>query len=85
MLILGIFGFGLLLGWIANLILGGGSRPQDWGPLLIAGFSGSFVGGLLISLLSGDGFNLRPSGIIGSILGAVIVLAGVNWFRNRNA
>jgi len=84
-LILGIFGFGLLLGWIANLILGGGSRPQDWGPLLIAGFSGSFVGGLLISLLSGDGFNLRPSGIIGSILGAVIVLAGVNWFRNRNA
>ena len=85
MIILGIFGFGLLLGWIANLILGGGSRPQDWGPLLIAGFSGSFVGGLLLSLLSGDGFALRPSGIIGSIVGAVIVLAGVNWFRNRDA
>jgi hypothetical protein len=28
---------------------------------------------LVISLLAGDGLDLRPSGIIGSILGAVIV------------
>jgi uncharacterized RDD family membrane protein YckC len=37
------------------------------------GLVGSFVGGLVISLLAGDGLDLRPSGIIGSILGAVIV------------
>jgi uncharacterized membrane protein YeaQ/YmgE (transglycosylase-associated protein family) len=30
---------------------------------------------LLISLVSGDGLALRPSGIIGSILGAVLLLA----------
>ena len=31
------------------------------------------VGGLLLSLLFGDGLSIRPSGIIGSILGAVVV------------
>ena len=40
---------------------------------LVAGIAGSFVGGLLSSLLAGDGIDFRPSGIIGSIVGAVIV------------
>ena len=75
MIILAILAFGMLMGWLANLILGGGSHPQNWGPLLFAGLTGSFVGGLVISFVSGDGFNLRPSGIIGSLLGSVIVLA----------
>lgn len=74
MILLGILVFGLGLGWLANVILGNGSHPQDWGPLLVAGFAGSLVGGLLISLLSGDGLALKPSGILGSIVGAVIVL-----------
>jgi uncharacterized membrane protein YeaQ/YmgE (transglycosylase-associated protein family) len=30
---------------------------------------GSFVGGLLVSLLAGDGLSFRPSGIIGSLVG----------------
>ena len=38
---------------------------------------------LLISLLSGDGLNLRPSGIIGSIVGAVIVTAVQQWWTRR--
>lgn len=75
MIILSILLWGMLIGWIANMILGGGSRPDNWVPPLVAGLSGSFVGGLVISLISGDGFNIRLSGIIGSILGAVIVLA----------
>ena len=29
---------------------------------------------LLASLLAGDGLNLRPSGLIGSFVGAIIVL-----------
>ena len=75
MILLFILVWGLFAGWIANLLLRGGTRPADWGPLLIAGLVGSFVGGLLISLLSGDGLSLRPSGLIGSIVGAVVVLA----------
>jgi uncharacterized membrane protein YeaQ/YmgE (transglycosylase-associated protein family) len=38
-----------------------------------AGIGGSFVGGLIASLLAGDGLALRPSGIIGSLVGALIV------------
>ena len=73
MLILAILVFGLAVGWIAQLILGMGTRPD--GRSLVAGLLGSLVGGLIGSLLAGDGIELRPSGIIGSIVGAVIVLA----------
>jgi uncharacterized membrane protein YeaQ/YmgE (transglycosylase-associated protein family) len=84
-LILGIIGFGILIGWLANAILRGGWRPDDWGPVLVAGLLGSFVGGTLLSLLLGDGFALRPSGIIGSILGAVIVLLIWRAVKGRTA
>ena len=72
MLILAILGFGFLVGWLAQLVLGMGSKPD--GRTLIAGLVGSFVGGLLASLIAGDGLDLRPSGLIGSFVGAVIVL-----------
>jgi uncharacterized membrane protein YeaQ/YmgE (transglycosylase-associated protein family) len=77
--------WGLFAGWIANLILGGGMRPDDWGRLLVAGVVGSFVGGLLSNLLSGDGLALRPAGLVGSVAGAVIVLAGAHWWSSRAA
>ena len=73
MLILAIILFGMLVGAAAQKILGYGSRGIDWGRAIIAGLVGSFGGGLVLSLLAGDGLELRPSGIIGSILGAVIV------------
>jgi uncharacterized membrane protein YeaQ/YmgE (transglycosylase-associated protein family) len=72
-LILGIIGFGILVGAAAQLILGRRGRGIDWGMALIAGIAGSFVGGLLFSLLAGDGLAFKPSGIIGSIVGAIII------------
>jgi uncharacterized membrane protein YeaQ/YmgE (transglycosylase-associated protein family) len=74
-LILGLIVFGMGIGWIAQLILGR-TRPgrRNWGQALAAGLIGSFVGGLLVSLIAGDGLELRASGIIGSIVGAVIVV-----------
>lgn len=76
MLILGLIVFGMLIGAIAQLILGKDQRTGfDWGMALGAGLLGSFVGGLLASLIAGDGLDIRPSGIIGSIIGAVIVTA----------
>lgn len=83
MLILGIILIGLFCGWIAQLLLGRRGRQIDMGLALIAGLVGSFVGGLLISLISGDGLALRPSGIIGSIVGAVIVTAIATKARRR--
>lgn len=83
MLIIAIVVLGVFAGWLANLILGGGMFPDDWVRLFLAGVIGSFVGGLLVSLLAGDGLALRPSGIIGSIVGAVIVLAVWNAVADR--
>ena len=80
MLLLGIIVWGFFTGWLAHLILGGRGRPSEWGPLLIAGLVGSFVGGLIGGLLSGDGFALKPSGMIGTVIGAVIVLAAWDKF-----
>ena len=37
MLILGIIVLGMAIGWVANMILGGGSRPKNWAELLMAG------------------------------------------------
>ena len=48
-----------------------------------AGLVGSFIGGLIISLISGDGLAFRPSGIIGSLAGAIIVTLAWQWWRVR--
>lgn len=85
MLILAIIGAGMLVGWFAQLVLGARGREVDWGMALIAGIAGSFVGGLLFSLLAGDGIDLAPSGFIGSFVGAVIVTAIWQFFRRRKA
>lgn len=83
MLILGLIGFGMLVGWIAQAILGQGVRPNA--ESLVAGLVGSFVGGLLVSLLSGDGIAFRASGLIGSIVGAIIVLLIWNVFKRSQS
>jgi uncharacterized membrane protein YeaQ/YmgE (transglycosylase-associated protein family) len=72
-LIIGILVAGMAVGAIAQMILGRSGSSLDWGMALAAGVGGSFVGGLLLSVIFGDGLSLRPSGIIGSILGAVVV------------
>ncbi|MGB3696966.1 MAG: hypothetical protein WBA05_05990 [Gordonia sp. (in: high G+C Gram-positive bacteria)] len=75
MLIIGIILWGMLIGAAAQLILGTGRKGLNWGMALASGLLGSFVGGLLISLIAGDGVEFRPSGIIGSLVGALIVSA----------
>lgn len=85
MLIIGIILFGMLTGAAAQLILGKPAGGLDWSLAFGAGLAGSFVGGLLVSLLAGDGLALRPSGIIGSIVGALIVTVGWLWFKRRDS
>ena len=84
MIILAILGIGIVAGWLAHIIVEGG-RSNDWGFDLLAGFVGSFIGGLLSSLLAGDGFSIRPSGIIGSVVGAVIFLLIYRAVTSRRA
>jgi len=76
----------MICGWLAQVILGrsGGMRGTNWTEAIIAGLLGSFVGGTLISLISGDGFDIKASGIIGSVLGAIIVLAIWGAIRGKS-
>lgn len=74
--ILGLIVVGLIAGLLARAIIPG---KQSMGILLtiVLGIVGSFVGGFLGYLIFGadpNGGFLQPSGIIGSILGAIIVL-----------
>jgi uncharacterized membrane protein YeaQ/YmgE (transglycosylase-associated protein family) len=85
MLILGLILFGMIVGAAAQLVLGGSARQIDWTTALVAGLVGSFVGGLLSSLIAGDGLALRPSGLIGSFVGALVVTAVWQWWSRRNA
>jgi uncharacterized membrane protein YeaQ/YmgE (transglycosylase-associated protein family) len=84
-LIIGLILFGMIVGALAQLILGRSSRGIDWTLAFVAGLAGSFVGGLLISLIAGDGLQLRPSGIIGSLVGALLVTLVFQWWKRRAA
>jgi len=81
MLILAIIVFGMAIGWLAQVVLGQGGRPNAQS--LVAGIVGSFVGGLLVSLLAGDGVALKPSGLIGTFVGAIIVVLVWNAVAKR--
>jgi uncharacterized membrane protein YeaQ/YmgE (transglycosylase-associated protein family) len=83
MLILAILLFGMVVGAAAQLVLGSRTHGINWTTALVAGLLGSFIGGLLVSLLSGDGLALRPSGIIGSIVGAILVTLAWNYWQGR--
>ena len=83
MLIIAIILFGMIVGAGAQLVLGKPRGGYDWTMAIVAGLVGSFIGGLLISLLSGDGLDLRPSGIIGSLAGAIVVTAVWRWWDAR--
>lgn len=85
MLILAIIMFGILAGGLAQLALGSRMDSVNWSMAIVAGLAGSFVGGLLISLLAGDGLELRPSGLIGSFVGALLVTLGWNAYQRRRA
>lgn len=83
MLILALLIGGMAVGAIAQWIVGRDGQRIDWTLALFAGFGGSFVGGLLVSLLAGDGIDIAPSGLIGSIVGAVIVTAIWQWYSRK--
>lgn len=82
-LILALVVIGISAGWAAQLILGASMRNVNWTEAFVSGVLGSFVGGLIFSLLAGDGFDLRVSGLLGSVIGAVIVLSGWRAIRKN--
>jgi uncharacterized membrane protein YeaQ/YmgE (transglycosylase-associated protein family) len=65
-------GIGLIAGWLASLILGGGGLVRN----LIVGVIGAFVGGWLLSLanISLPIGNALLSQIITATIGAIVVI-----------
>jgi uncharacterized membrane protein YeaQ/YmgE (transglycosylase-associated protein family) len=76
---------GLVAGLIARAIVPG-RQAMGLVATMLLGIIGSFVGGLLGSLFSGgDLLALRPSGLIWSIIGSVIVLLVAGFVGRRRA
>jgi uncharacterized membrane protein YeaQ/YmgE (transglycosylase-associated protein family) len=80
-LIISLIVIGLIAGALARLIVPG-KQDMSIPMTILIGIVGSFVGGFIGYLIfhkdSQDGF-FQPSGIIGSVIGAIIVL--LLWTR----
>ena len=75
--------FGFIVGLLARALLPG---RQSMGLLMttLLGALGSFLGGLLGNFISGTPFDrIHPAGLLGSVLGAIIVLAVTGMGRGR--
>ena len=75
-LIITLIVVGLIAGALARLLVPG-RDPMGIGATILLGIVGSFVGGFLGYAIfhkdSSDGF-FQPAGIIGSVIGAIVVL-----------
>ena len=75
--IIGLVVIGIIAGFIARLLVPG-PDPMGFVATMVLGIIGSFVGGFLGALRFGKDLDtegwFQASGIIGSIIGAVVVL-----------
>jgi uncharacterized membrane protein YeaQ/YmgE (transglycosylase-associated protein family) len=78
---------GLIAGLIARAVMPG-PDPMGWIGTIVLGIVGSFVGGFLAATLFGrsaTGSVIEPTGIVGSVIGALIVLAIYRMVKRRSA
>ncbi len=77
----------VVLGFVAGLVARAimpGKQPMGLAMTTLLGIAGSFVGGLFSSLFSHRAVSLlQPSGILGSIIGALVVLAIAGAVNSR--
>jgi uncharacterized membrane protein YeaQ/YmgE (transglycosylase-associated protein family) len=64
---------GLIAGFIARALVPG-PDPMGWLGTMILGIVGSFVVGTLAALIFGGTLALSAAGLVGSVIGAIIVL-----------
>lgn len=79
--------FGLVVGLLARAIMPG-EQKMGWISTMVLGVVGSFVGGFLAALVTRSRVtDLNTSGLIGSVLGAllVMVIAGAISSRRRRS
>lgn len=83
--IIGLIIIGLIAGFVARALVPG-DDSMGIGATIVLGIVGSFVGGFLADVLfrsDGEDRGIGPVGIIGSIIGAIIVLLIYNAVTDR--
>ena len=79
-----------LLGWVIVGYIAGSlamwlvppKKPVPGWETIAYGVGGSIVGGMVSSTMSGDPYS--PAGFFYSVIGAVVVVLGVNWYREQS-
>jgi len=85
--IIGLLVVGLIAGFLARALVPG-RDPMGIGGTIVLGIVGSFVGGFLADLVfrnNAQDRGLHPAGLIGSVVGAVIVLLVYNAVTHRRS
>ncbi len=83
--ILGLIVVGLIAGALARLLVPG-RDPMGIGATIVLGIVGSFVGGFLADALfrnDAEDLGIHPANLVGSVIGAIIVLLIYNMVQNR--
>jgi uncharacterized membrane protein YeaQ/YmgE (transglycosylase-associated protein family) len=73
---------GLIVGALARLLLPGRDPVGCLGTIAV-GIVGSLLGGLLANLLFHDSTRVTRAGLLGSIVGAILILLVIRAFRPR--
>lgn len=76
---------GLIAGFVARAVVPG-NDAMSVGATIVLGIVGSFIGGFLADVLfrnDAEDVGLAPSGIVGSIIGAIIALLVYNAATGR--
>ena len=83
-LLLYLLVIGVVAGFLARLLVPG-RDPMGFGATVLLGIVGSFVGGLLGTLIFSGELVLAPGGIIASVIGAVVALLVYRAMISRGA
>lgn len=76
--------FGFIAGLVARAIMPG---KQNLGFVMttVLGVAGSFVGGFIAGIVTGYGWRgLHPSGFIGAVIGALVLLIAGELIKKRS-
>ncbi len=76
----------LIIGFIAGLLARAivpGKQAMGIVATTLLGIAGSLIGGLVGRVLGGGGEGFTPSGIIGSIIGAIVLLLIIGAVQRR--
>lgn len=73
---------GFIAGFVARFFVPTGRHLGCLGTIVL-GILGSVVGGTVASLVSDEGFEVARSGLIGSIIGAMVILVTVRFIDSR--